>query len=68
MPESEPRFHNNPQYVPSRVYGRRLVPGDVIEATDLYASTNGRWEPAPLSGVVLGEGIDVIWVRPETAT
>jgi hypothetical protein len=51
-----------------RVYGRRLEPGDVLEPTDVYNSSNGHWEFCPVPGFVLqpdSTGNDVIWVRPE---
>lgn len=45
-------------------YGRQLQPGETIEASDVYDSTNGTWELAPCSGLKLGEGVDTVWVRP----
>lgn len=46
------------------IYGRVLQPGEVILATDVYSSSNGKWEPAPCPGCKLGEGVSVVWVRP----
>ena len=47
------------------VFGRRLVPGDVIQKDDVYESTTGKWEKAPCPGVVLEAGVETVWVRPE---
>lgn len=46
------------------VYGYQLEPGDIIQATDVYDSTNGNWEPAPCPGQKLGEGVLAVWIRP----
>lgn len=43
--------------------GRRLQPGETIHEDDVYASSSGRWEKAPCSGLVLQEGCDTYWVR-----
>ncbi|MBI5421335.1 MAG: hypothetical protein HZA35_03460 [Parcubacteria group bacterium] len=50
------------------VYGRRLKPGEVIEADDVYDSTSGQWEKAPCPGLVLQEGNETVWVRPSGTT
>lgn len=46
------------------IRGIPLVAGDVIEATDVYAASDGTWKPAPCPGCVLGQGLEVVWVRP----
>lgn len=47
------------------VFGERLKHGDVIEPTDVYSSTNGKWETAPCPGLVFQDGNgNVVWVRP----
>lgn len=48
----------------SFVYGHLLEVGDELEATDVYSSASGYWEPCPCPGSKLaGPGI---WVRPIT--
>ncbi len=64
----EPQIHLN-QYAdawtPNRgIYGSQLDPGDTIEPTDVYNSSNGSWVPAPCPGLTLGEGTAAVWVRP----
>ena len=47
-------------------FGHELEPGDRILPTDVYESTSGNWELAPIpDGFVLGEGVATKWVRPE---
>ncbi len=46
------------------VHGCQLEPGDVLEASDVYDSTSGNWEPCPVPGFTLQPGLEVIWVRP----
>lgn len=46
------------------VHGCQLEPGDVVEATDVYDSTSGNWEPCPVPGSTLQPGLTVTWVRP----
>jgi len=66
------KLHKHPEYddriintgKKTYIYGYQLEPGDEIEATDVYASTSGAWEPAPVSGIKLGDGNTVVWVRP----
>lgn len=52
MPKEKQELHEHPESGLC-VYGRRLQEGDTIKATDLYSSSNGRWEPAPCSGLTL---------------
>lgn len=74
MPEDQiqPAFHEHPMNMHERVYGVRLAAGAVLNAdTDVYDSSNGRWEQCPCPGLTLGEGIETVWIRlmPEpTAT
>lgn len=49
------------------VFGEKLPAGTVLEATDLYDSSSGRWEPCPCPGLVLQEGVATTWVRPSLA-
>lgn len=46
-------------------FGYELEPGDVLEATDLYDSTSGFWEPCPCPGLTIQEGCATVWIRPE---
>lgn len=47
------------------VLGRLLEPGDVLQATDVYSSSNGYFEPCPCPGITLqGTAPGVLWVRP----
>lgn len=64
MPDQTPKFHEHPRNMHDKIYGVLLTPGDTIEPTDLYQSSNGYWEKATCAGCVLGEGGDRIWVRP----
>lgn len=68
--EAEAKHHRHPF---ARVgfsvmqQGHRLEPGDVIAETDVYASTNGEWEPATCPGVALQGtpgNTGGYWVRP----
>jgi hypothetical protein len=52
----------------TEITGYRLQPGDTIRSTDVYDSTNGRWDAAPCPGLTLGEGTATVWVRPEGAS
>lgn len=52
-------------------FGHQLEDGEVLEATDVYESTNGGWELCPCPGLALQTnalGISdlkiPIWVRP----
>jgi hypothetical protein len=61
--QKEPRYHTTPTC--SRpVYGYLLEPGDKLEATDLYDSTVGDWAPCPTHGIMLGDGVKAVWIRP----
>jgi hypothetical protein len=61
--QKEPRYYTTPTC--SRpVYGYLLEPGDKLEATDLYDSTVGDWAPCPAHGIVLGQGVKAVWIRP----
>lgn len=70
MPAKEPKNHEHSMNRGQLVYGYRLGGGDVIEATDVYSSSNGKWEAAPCPGVKLSEGMELsdiaVWVRPVT--
>ena len=56
-----PRLHTVPGCT---ISGRKLEAGEVLEATDVYESSNGQWEPCPCPGLKLGEGVACIWIRP----
>lgn len=59
-----PTHHTNYYSVTGDVvFGSKLHAGDVLEETDVYASTDGRWEKCPCPGVVLMEGVAVVFVR-----
>ncbi len=67
MPEPESKFHDHPRNMHDRLYGKRLVEGDLLEPNDAYTSSNGYWEKCPCPGVPLGPQTgDPIWVRPES--
>jgi len=47
------------------VLGNQLETGDVLEPTDVYESTSGRWELCPCPGLTLEASLEgPIWVRP----
>lgn len=61
-------FHLNKHSRPERpksVLGFLLEVGDVLEPTDVYASTDGTWDPCPCPGLKLHDGVKVMWVRPD---
>ena len=55
--------HHRNEKVYDVVYGYLLQSGDELEATDVYDSTNGKWESCPCPGLVIGKGISTRWVR-----
>jgi len=59
---SKADYCNNP-YTKNLIYGIRLKAGTILEATDVYASTSGKWELCPCPGLILGM-THTIWVRP----
>lgn len=61
-------IHRHPLFPHRIVEGRRLNPGEIIQANDVYDSTSGRWENAPCSGIILQQGCETIWVRPTSKT
>ena len=66
MPEQEPKFHKHPRNMHDAVYGVKLAPGDVLEATDVYDASNGFWETCTCPGAPIGEGLTTTWIRPMT--
>ncbi|OGG47297.1 hypothetical protein A2671_00110 [Candidatus Kaiserbacteria bacterium RIFCSPHIGHO2_01_FULL_49_13] len=50
----------------SLLVGETLLPGTVLQETDLYPSPNGRWESCPTPGDKVEEKSMTIWVRPAT--
>lgn len=46
------------------LFGHRLEAGDKLEATDMYDSTGGDWQPCPMPGLTLQAGNAAVWVRP----
>ena len=64
MPAECPSYHASEFAPKPRIYGRLLVSGDVILASDVYESTSGEWLPAPCPGTTL-QGTLTRWVRPE---
>lgn len=46
------------------VYGYLLATGDTVQDTDVYNSSNGKWEPCPCPGLTIQLGASVKWVRP----
>lgn len=72
--KTEYEVHNHPNPGPPQrdkyfcVVGYLLEPGDVLEATDLYTSSNGYWEPCPCPGLTIQgfpNGGGPLWVRPK---
>jgi len=47
------------------IKGTSINPFERIEETDVYASSNGKWELCPVSHCTLPEGNSVLWVRPD---
>lgn len=69
MPKETAEWHLNPWGLgkpDARIFGSQLIPGDIIETTDVYNSTSGTWEIAPCPGCTLSEGVSTTWVRPCT--
>jgi len=63
MPVIHPLNANAP-----RIEGEIIGKGSTLKATDLYASTSGRWESCPESCVgILLPKTPTLWVRPATA-
>lgn len=60
--------HKHPLFPHRIIQGRKLNPGEIIRADDVYDSTSGRWEKAPCPGIVLQDGYAAIWVRPSLKT
>ncbi|HXK38413.1 MAG TPA: hypothetical protein VJ579_05095 [Candidatus Paceibacterota bacterium] len=59
-----PTHHAHPASL-AYVYGTLIKPCTVLLATDVYSSSDGKWEPCPCPGVVLECLSDnVVWVRP----
>lgn len=51
---------------PYGIFGRELETGDVLEATDVYDSTSGTWEPCPCPGLTIQAARNgTVWIRPE---
>lgn len=65
MPAENAQHHQHPGDPRQFVFGRRLTEGDVIEARDVYDSSNRTWERATCAGLTFQGGNAVIWVRPE---
>jgi len=62
---SEAMYHHHSMDNNQKVYGKKLEAGDVLEPTDVYNSTSGKWEPTPCPGAILKkQGPNVVWVRP----
>lgn len=72
MPEEKIQLHEHPNFakrgpISGRklcVIGRKLVPGDIIEESDLYASTSYEWLPAPSPGTTFQKNMATVFVRP----
>jgi len=43
---------------------RAVQPGEILQESDMYSSSNGRWEKCPCPGLTLGKGVGVTWIRP----
>lgn len=50
----------------AEIHGTLLDPATSprLQATDLYASTNGTWQQCPTPGLCLEPGCATLWVRP----
>ena len=49
-----------------QVQGMQLVRGVVLQKSDLYDSTSGKWENCPCVGGTVPNGQHVVWIRPNT--
>lgn len=59
-----PSYHAHPHTL-AYVYGTLIKPCAVLEPTDVYSSSSGKWEPCPCPGIVLECLCNgVVWVRP----
>lgn len=57
------KVHFHPLDPTQTVLGERLLPGDIIQAEDVYDSTCGKWIKSPCPGLMLQEGCTTYWVR-----
>lgn len=48
----------------SHALGYELETGDVLQETDLYASSDGYFKPCTCPGLTLQAGVKALWVRP----
>jgi hypothetical protein len=62
----KPTYHKNP-FSGDEIFGARLQVGDMLEGTDVYASTDGKWQECPFSGGITlrREAVTMIFVRPQ---
>lgn len=60
--------HSHPQDAGKRVFGRALMPGEVLQKGDMYGSSTGKWElvPEQLLGNEIRKGHGAILIRPGT--
>ena len=47
------------------IVGKKLEPGTILKATDVYDSHLGKWEKCPLPGCVIPQETGAMWVRPK---
>lgn len=41
-----------------------LLPGDRVQAGDLFGNSAGKWEVCLHPGIVLQPGVQTVWLRP----
>lgn len=57
-------WHPHPRNAGERVFGRALEPGEVTQEGDVYDSTGEKWEPLPMTGIVVHEDHAALLIRP----
>ncbi len=62
--DRSPIYHVHPRNPDAKVYGIRLVAGDILQEGDVYDSTKGSWESGQFAGMTLQDGATAVWVRP----
>ena len=59
-------LHSHPQNVEQTIFGRFILPGEVLQKGDMYDSTTGKWEPVSNAfiGNVVEERHGAMFIRP----
>ena len=52
----------------NKIFGTRLVAGEILRIGDVYDSSDGGWQKCPAPGRKVPPGEHVVWVRPLNIT